>query len=150
MMFRLFYITLMIPLLLCARDNPFEPTDTVVKKAESRSSLAVNHPNKTEQTERINTSIARFLIDGKVMQIETKDTLKKHFSLASPGRVVMDFEGYADFATKRIKTKSAAFTQVTVGVHDGYYRVVITVPQMKAYRVSKDRYGYRLTLDSGE
>lgn len=138
-----------IPLVLCARENPFA---SVVPTAGDKPEIT--KPTKPDaaqkapvRSKRINTSVGSFLLDGKSMQIETKDTLIKHFSLAKPQKIVMDFQGYADFATKRLATQNPDFTGLTIGVHDGYYRVVVTVPQMKSYHITQERFGYRLTLE---
>ena len=165
-------ISIFFSLLLSARDNPFvAPQDNTHKTSVSKTTTV--HPNKKRKpkihpqrpirsthvtdehyhasasTDKIvfNTLKARFIVRDKSVYIETKDTLKKHFALEHPNRIVMDFKSASDFASKRKSLKGFAVTQIEVGAHGSYYRVVFRVNNAYKYRVEKVRYGLLLTLE---
>jgi len=144
---RIWLFLWIIPLAVAGRENPFDTIHLTSPSAEMKKPSA-EAPRKIIETkpERINTSVGSFLIDNNKIVIETKDPLLKHFSLEESRKIVLDFEGYADFATKHIETRSSRFTNLTIGVHENYYRIVITMSEQREYRIVKEKYGYRLTL----
>jgi len=164
-------ISIFCSLLLSARDNPFvAPQDNSHKTGVSKTATVHAskkrkpkiHPQRpirpvhvTDENSRtsaptdkvvFNTLKARFIVQDKSVYIETKDTLKKHFALEDPNRIVMDFKSASDFASKRKHLKGFAVTQIEVGAHGSYYRVVFRVNDLYKYRVEKVRYGLLLTL----
>ena len=164
-------ISLFCSLLLSARENPFVPPQANTHKTSVSQTVTVHsskkrkpkiHPQRltrenhvTNQyshtsalTDKIvfNTLKARFIVRNESVYIETKDTLKKYFALEHPSRIVMDFKSASDFASKRKKLKGFAVTQIEVGAHGSYYRVVFKLDSTYKYKVKKVKYGFLLSF----
>ena len=165
-------ISIFFSLLLSARDNPFvAPQDNAHKTGVSKTATVHPgkkrkpkihpqrpirpthvrdenaHPSASKGKVVFNTLKARFVVRDMSVYIETKDTLKKHFALEHPNRIVMDFKSASDFASKRKHLKGFAVTQIEVGAHGSYYRVVFRVNNAYKYRVENVKYGLLLTLE---
>ena len=136
----------LFPLLLMARENPFTPpvSDTniipvIVNKSSSTESVAIKkrkpkiHPQRPmtpkNSTHRVvfNTLKARFVISERDIYIETKDLLKKHFSLQDPMRIVIDFKSPSDFASKRKSFSTLSVLKIEMGAPEQSYRNVFTL-----------------------
>lgn len=126
----------------------------VDKEVDWRKNLLLTQDKTTTQTTKqtdaplqkeIKTSRFSATIDGKSVQIFTKDTLLRDFLLASPYRVVLDFD-----SKERLKQQSFAGSGVLkefrVGLHDGYYRVVLELDGRYRYTLSKTDSGYKIVL----
>jgi hypothetical protein len=155
--------------LLAARENPFFAPQEQQKEQVKDEKKQVSQPDvikaeavpvvevpsqkpKTvakqvgKKREVVNFEYIRFVFGEGEVQLETKDKLIKHFVLPKQKLIVMDFEQKADFATKRRMLATKPFRELRIGVHKGYYRVVLKLDDMRKYGVSKGRYGYKLVL----
>lgn len=81
-----------------------------------------------------------------VLTIKTGDKNLRNFMLVDPHRIVMDFEREANFLSFEKKLKTLPFTDVRIGNHDGYYRVVIALDGHYRFETEKIPSGYRITL----
>jgi hypothetical protein len=115
-----------------------------IQSAEKKKSVVKQSGEKREVA---NFKYIRFIFTEGEVQVETKDTLIKHFALPKKKLIVMDFEQKADFATKRRALATEPFKELRIGVHEGYYRVVLKLGETRKYGVSKGRYGYKLVLE---
>jgi hypothetical protein len=68
-----------------------------------------------------------FLKDQKSMKIVTSDKMIRTFTITNPHRVVLDFKRDASFLTMKEELNMKYFKSITLGNHDNYYRVVITL-----------------------
>ena len=77
------------------------------------------------------------------LKVHTKDKMIRNFLLTKPHRIVCDFEGEINIRSieKKIKLKSVV-TEVRVGNHSGYYRVVIELDGYYQYSTKKIESGY--------
>ena len=78
------------------------------------------------------------------LKIKTTDTLLRNFLLIKPDRIVLDFKRELDFRTKSFQGKGI-FQKITIGNHDGYYRVVIKLDGKYIYNIRKEK-GYYLII----
>ncbi|WP_428738544.1 AMIN domain-containing protein [Sulfurimonas sp.] len=86
-----------------------------------------------------------FKIHKNEIYLETKDKIIRSFLLVNPHRIVCDFQRETDIGSYTKKIKGEDVTQIKVGTHKGYYRVVIELDGSYKYKkVSKD--GYIFTL----
>ncbi|MHC3993422.1 AMIN domain-containing protein [Thiomicrolovo sp. ZZH C-3] len=97
-------------------------------------------------SQTVNFQQARFLFSEGKVRIESKDKLAKHFVIRKPTRIILDFEANADFPTRKRKVNVAPFKEIRMGMHPGYYRVVIELHKHADYSVEPSKYGYTLTL----
>lgn len=89
----------------------------------------------------------KFYVAGKVMKIVTKDKMLRNFMLVQPHRIVCDFKRNTDLGSvMRTISGNEAYTQINIGTHKGYYRVVIELDGHYQYKIERVKYGYKLTL----
>ncbi|MDR3163094.1 MAG: AMIN domain-containing protein [Helicobacteraceae bacterium] len=84
---------------------------------------------------------------GKEMSFKTADRLLKHFVLTSPDRLVLDFSRSHPVPTFTLSlAEGTPFKQITVGRHQGYYRLVIGLDKTYQYSVAESPNGTIVTL----
>jgi len=170
-----FLLTLLLPLLLVARENPFTPVE-IIKTDESIEKTAVDD-YKTVATEPakeivapdafepesqredaadivtgdsdeevVNYEKVRFVFKENSVYIETKDKVLKHFKIANPPRIVIDFESESNFASKRQELITRPFKKLEMGAHGDQYRVVLRLDRAHTYTLEKSMYGHLLRI----
>lgn len=87
-----------------------------------------------------------FQISEKTVQIKTDDKLVRNFLLVSPHRIVLDFEREANFLSYEKSLTNQPFTQLRMGNHDGYYRVVISLDGRYRYELESTHTGYVIRI----
>ena len=81
------------------------------------------------------------------LKIITKDTMLRNFLLVEPHRIVCDFKRDTDLRSFIKKApKGSQFTKIRLGTHKGYYRAVIELDGYYAYKLSKIKNGYLISL----
>ena len=156
---RVVTILLLFLSVLGARENPFVPgaTDTAntarpavpdmpVGPEEAKEQLSTEEPVSGTESENVDFGLIRFSVSGGEIRIETKDRLKEHFAIKKPTRLILNFASSADFPTRRQTLHSAPFREIRVGVHKGYYSVVIELDSPARYKMTPTDSGYTLTL----
>jgi|GEM_PF-2976038 len=139
--------------LLLARENPFVagPQQAVVRAPEtvraSRPETSVSPGSGKAAVETVVFQNMRLLFSPGQVKIETKDRLLKHFAIAKPTAIILDFKSDADFPTRRRAVKTPPFKEIRMGIHPGFYRAVLETNASVAYRIEPFRYGYILTLE---
>jgi len=161
------FFSIFFSLLLSARENPFTPAQATTKSSSIKSLTVAPkkrgpkiHPQRpivikkvdvpspdSENNVVFNTLKSRFLVYEDRIYIETKDRLKKHFSLEHPNRIVIDFRSSSDFASKRSIINGLPVTKIEVGAHGSYYRVVFRLDKSYRYSVEDAKYGLLLKLN---
>ena len=148
----LFLSLLLLPLFLHARENPFAPAQASdVQQAAEIPVKDENNPHQyddpyTSGKEVVNYAKARFVFRENSAYIETKDELIKHFAIATPPSIVIDFKAPSDFASKRKELTTVPFVKLEMGAHGDRYRVVLRLDREHSYRIEKKRYGQFLTI----
>lgn len=153
----LFLSLLLLPLFLHARENPFAPAQAsdvqqaaeIPVKDENNSDepqIAEIPEGSTSGKEVVNYAKARFVFRENSAYIETKDELIKHFAIATPPSIVIDFKAPSDFASKRKELTTVPFVKLEMGAHGDRYRVVLRLDREHSYRIEKKRYGQFLTI----
>ena len=129
---------------LIARENPFEP---VFKKSSSNASkkfeIAKFEIPKIKPFKWIS-----FIIDNSSITIETKDKIKKVFSIKNPDKIVVDFRSKRSFPTKKIEdVKSEYLENIIIGSHKNYYRVAIKLKKRVKYKLKKEDGKYIIEIE---
>jgi len=91
-------------------------------------------------------NIIIFSLDGKSLQIQTKDKKIRDFLVSDPYKIVVDFKKEVSFYTKVYNLKTKYFKSITIGKHSGYYRVVIELDGKYLYSKEKVKDGYIFRL----
>lgn len=78
--------------------------------------------------------------------IMSSDKLIRHFMIADPYKVVLDFEKQSAFYTQYLPLNHGAFKQITLGNHSGYYRAAITLDGHYIYEIKPIEGGYEVVL----
>lgn len=87
-----------------------------------------------------------FEMEDKNIYIKTQDRKIRDFLVNNPYKVVLDFEKEISFYTKVYDLNIKNFKSITIGKHDGYYRVVIELDGKYRYSLSKIEDGYLVHL----
>lgn len=144
------------PLILIA-DKPksFEPTLVEMmdaKKAQSQKIEQIKMPKLEKSTQIMkNTTLAEGVsievIDAKTIHIYSSDKKARDFLVSSPFKVVVDFlKEKSVFSTKTLELSKAPFVSVTLGNHDGFYRLAILLDGHYRYDIMPIEKGYAVTL----
>ncbi len=152
------WMILLCVTVLQARENPFVPAEEPkvqlqqtagaafrpAPQTNKRKILATASPSSPSKPEVVNFQNIRFLVQSDRIRIETKDTMIKDFRIAEPTRFILDFKSDADFPTRSRTLHTSPFKALRMGVHDGFYRVVIELGDKSGYEIHPYKYGYLL------
>lgn len=103
-------------------------------------------PKKRRKSEKVDFKFINFSISKKEILIHTKDKLIRNFLLISPHRIVIDFRRDANFLSYEKALKTVPFTELRMGNHDGYYRIVIHLDGRYRYVTKTTDSGYRIRV----
>jgi hypothetical protein len=142
-------------ILLTDKPKSFEPTLVEMmdaKKAQSQKIEQIKMP-KLEKSTQItkNTTLAEGVsvevIDAKTIHIYSSDKKARDFLVTSPYKVVVDFlKEKSVFSTKTLELSKAPFVSITLGNHDGFYRLAILLDGHYRYDIMPIEKGYAVTL----
>ncbi|QOP40309.1 AMIN domain-containing protein [Sulfurimonas marina] len=114
----------------------------------------VNSVQKTEEIkskkifkEIVSLPFIKFKIYKNEIILVTKDKMLRKFLLVKPQRIVCDFKRETSIRSYVKKIHNEDVTQIKVGTHKGYYRVVIELDGNYRYKVTSEKNGYRFTLN---
>ncbi len=85
-------------------------------------------------------------IKNHTIFIKTKDALIRKMFLLNPFRLVLDFRRDADFLTISKIVKNSIVKKVSVGNHNGYYRVVIYFDAKYVFNIKELNNGVKIEL----
>jgi hypothetical protein len=78
--------------------------------------------------------------------ITTNDELLRHFLVADPYKIVVDFKKDTAFYTQNLPIEFGAFKKITLGSHNDYYRAAILLDGHYAYDIKKIDTGFEIIL----
>lgn len=116
-------------------ENIQAPVDTVIPKVVQKKKTEINFKN-----------IALFTVSDKEFHVKTTDNKIRDFMVTNPYKVVLDFKNDIAFYTKNYALKTKYYKSITVGNHDGYYRVAIELDGKYQYDLQKVEDGYLINL----
>ncbi len=104
-------------------------------------------PKKKQSFKKVaSIKFATFLTSGKTIKVVTDDKMLRNFLLVQPHRIVIDFQRDASFKSYVKDLPKNIFTQIRVGNHSNYYRVVIELDGYYKYSMKKIKDGYIFEL----
>lgn len=95
---------------------------------------------------RADIGFITFYTKGSVMKLKTRHKILRHFMMANPHRIVLDFQGSLHFLAKKFTHFDAPFYRVRIGNHEGYYRVVVELDGQYEYKIQKKSKAYELII----
>lgn len=87
-----------------------------------------------------------FEAQGRRIVVTSNDVLLRHFMVANPYKVVLDFKRDVAFYTQTLDIETGAFKSVTMGNHNGHYRAVILLDGHYLYTLKKTESGLEIQL----
>ncbi len=90
--------------------------------------------------------IISFAINDKKLHVTTDDVKIRDFLITNPYKIVLDFKRELAFTTKKFNLTTNKFKDITIGKHDGYYRVAILLDGQYKYTLQKINNGFIITL----
>jgi hypothetical protein len=103
--------------------------------------------HQVEGNEKIGSiEFADFSTSGKSFKITTKDKLIRHFLMAKPHRIVLDFQRDATIKPYIKENPNNIFSKIRVANHSGYYRVVIELDGYYKYSLEDISDGFVIKL----
>lgn len=125
--------------LTLSNDHFNAPTPTMVAsvptKKVAKNLKSINFKN-----------IIKFSIDGKSLHVKTSDKKIRDFLVTKPYKIIIDFKRELSFYTKVYNLKTRYFRSITLGKHNGYYRVAIELDGKYLYNKQKVKDGYIFNL----
>ncbi len=88
----------------------------------------------------------KFLALDKKLKLITKSKKIRDFLLVKPHRIVIDFKKKSDILSYVKKNPNSIFKTITIGNHEGYYRVVIELDGYYGYSIKELTNGYLISL----
>lgn len=126
-------------------------TDTQAQTITQQDSAedAVQTQEKTNLQKPVELAfedIISFTLADKMLHVKTTDTKIRDFLVTNPYKIVLDFRKELSFYTKTFKLDTMQYRDITIGKHDGYYRVAIELDGQYLYTLSKEPEGYKIVL----
>jgi len=116
------------------------------KSIHSKTEPKIHPKRKHLEKEVVNYEKARFVFSENSVSIETKDKIIKHFSIAKPPSIVIDYKAKSDFASKRKVLSTKPFKKLEMGSHRTRYRVVFRLERKHQYVLTETKYGQRIKI----
>lgn len=103
----------------------------------SQSIAASTKPITTSTSSSADFGFIRFNAQGKILTINTADSLSRHFVLSNPNRIVLDFKRSASFRAEEKILNSAPFKSVMMSNHTKFIRATITLDGRYSYTLNQ-------------
>ena len=148
-------IMLFIPIFLLARENPFFlPNETPVvsgvkieKSVPQQKVQPLKKESKAQKKEILKTislPSAKIEVGNTYIRIFTSNRLLKSFFVTNPDKLVIDIASKKDFQTVRAALKSSFFSQIVIGAHKNYFRIVLKLTKKCSKEIRQIKGGYEI------
>lgn len=98
------------------------------------------------QENRFSMGGFEFNFKDNMVFVATKLSNIRHFILPSPYRIVLDFEGISKALNESLKVNKKYFKNITLSVHENFYRVSIELDGKYDYLLQSQNDGYLIKL----
>lgn len=117
--------------------------ETIKSKVEPKTELK---PSVKVSNDNVTLEYLSIFVSKKTLKLVTKHESIRNFLLADPHRIVIDFKSDAEVKNYIRKNIDSIFTEIRVGNHDKFYRVVVELDGHYKYNFKKISEGYLLEL----
>ena len=87
-----------------------------------------------------------FIITGKAIRIYSPFRLKQNFILPKPFRIIIDLNRDEKNINQVFDLKRKFFSKISLGTHQDFYRVTLTLDGQYGYNIEQDSKGYIIVL----
>lgn len=87
-----------------------------------------------------------FIITGKTIKIYSPFRLKQNFVLPKPFRIIIDLNRSEKNINQIFNLKGKFFSNISLGTHQDFYRVTLTLDGQYGYNIEQDEKGYIIIL----
>lgn len=87
-----------------------------------------------------------FIITGKTIRIYSPYKILQNFVLPQPFRIIIDLRRTEKVINQNIKLKGRFFSDISLGTHQDFYRVTLTLDGQYGYNIEQDEKGYIIIL----
>lgn len=87
-----------------------------------------------------------FIITGKTIRIYSPFRLKQNFVLPKPFRIIIDLNRGEKNINQIFNLKGKFFSNISLGTHQDFYRVTLTLDGQYGYNIEQDEKGYIIIL----
>lgn len=126
-----------------------EATAAPVKKKKKVEPVVNQKKSPQTDTKFENIASIPFLklySSGKNLKLVTDDEMIRNFLIVNPHKIVIDFKKETDIKSYVFETSKNIFKEVSIGNHEGYYRVAIELDGLYRYDFKKISEGYLVEL----
>ena len=119
------------------------PVSTLKDEIAAKSAITANVT--AGNNFKLNNDLS-FLINQNEITIFTKDPKIRDFLIADPYKIVIDFKKENGYGTKILEFQKAPYISVTLGSHDGFYRIAILLDGHYRYDLQAFNGGYSIRV----
>ena len=87
-----------------------------------------------------------FIIKGKSIRIYSPFRLKQNFVLPKPFRIIIDLNRSEKNINQVFNLKGKYFSNISLGTHQDFYRITLTLDGQYGYNIEQDEKGYIIVL----
>ena len=122
------------------------PTSTKKSDLSTPKKDVININVHHKSNEFVFSDFMRLDINDKQLKILTPDTKVRDFLISDPYKIVVDFQRVSSFATKTLSLQKTPYMSASLGNHDNFYRIAITLDGQYRYDIQKVEDGYLISL----
>ena len=104
--------------------------------------IVIYQKNIKEKFYKLSFKFIKFYIKKHKILIVTHNKKIRDFFLIAPYKLVIDFKANLSFLTMSRSVSNSFVKKITIGNHDGFYRVVILLDGRYIYSLKKSDEGY--------
>lgn len=87
-----------------------------------------------------------FIVTGKVIKIYSPYKILQNFVLPKPFRIIIDLKRTEKIVNQNLNLKGRFFSNISLGTHQDFYRVTLTLDGQYGYNIEQDEKGYIIIL----
>lgn len=87
-----------------------------------------------------------FFIKNNELYIHTTDKIQRNFVLPDPYRIIIDIDRKDKNINEALNINRKYFTKISIGTHNNFYRIVITLDGQYQYKITQENDYYVLSL----
>lgn len=109
-------------------------------------SLSQKNAIVSEKTNYYTIKPFEFFIQDNRLYIHTKAPIQRNFILPTPYRIIIDIDRKSPSINDSIDVSKKYFSKISIGTHDKFYRIVITLDGQYRYKIDKEDQYYIISV----
>ncbi|PAF50447.1 AMIN domain-containing protein [Helicobacter sp. 13S00477-4] len=110
--------------------------------------LSLNQKNAiiSEQTKYYTIAPFEFFVKKNKLYIHTPYKIQRNFILPAPHRIVIDIDRKEPNINQSLQINKKYFTKISIGTHNTFYRIVITLDGQYEYKIIQEDQYYVISV----